>query len=139
MCDCALRLEEFFDAGIMGAAVKLSSPNSSPWIVDGGSNVGVMKLAGDSRKRMGSVGKNIPLIGIGVAQIPGEGKNVSHLYDIEGHSHLILAVDNQGNCPMQFENDSKKAAFGYEIEYTKFFEDSLSKVFGVPIVGVLSE
>ncbi len=46
----------------MGAAVKLSGPNSSPWIVDGGSNGGVMKMAGESRLNMLSVGENIQLI-----------------------------------------------------------------------------
>ncbi len=30
-----------------------------------------------------------------------------------------------------------EVAFGYEIEYTKLFEDSLSMNFNVPIVGLL--
>jgi hypothetical protein len=126
--DNARRLAKFFESGIMGAAVKLSGPNSSPWIVDGGSNSGVMKMVGESRQRMGSVGKNIQLIGIGVAT--GKIEN----YDIKGHSHLILAVDQQEKFPV---NADLKPDFGYEIEYTKLFEDSLSTVFGVPIVGVL--
>jgi hypothetical protein len=113
----------------MGAAVKLSGPNSSPWIVDGGSNGGVMKMAGESRSNMRSVGINIQLIGVGVATAKIES------YDIKGHSHLILAVDQEGKFPVKA--DGKSAAFGYEIEYTKLFEDSLSTVFGVPIVGVL--
>jgi hypothetical protein len=124
----------------MGAAVKLSGPNSSPWIVDGGSNSGVMKMAGESRQRMskmGSIGENVPLIGIGIAL------QSIDMYDFEGHSHLILAVDKNDNCPTVKKLDGKeekiveKTAFGYEIEYTKLFEDSLSTVFGVPIVGVL--
>ena len=32
---------------------------------------------------------------------------------------------------------SSAVAYGYEIEYTKLFEDSLSMNFGVPIVGLL--
>jgi hypothetical protein len=116
----------------MGAAVKLSGPNGSPWIVDGGSNGGVMKMAGDSRLNMRSVGKSIQLIGIGVAT------NKIENYDVEGHSHLILAVDREQNCPVKTdEKGIQSTAFGYEIEYTKLFEDSLSTVFGVPIVGVL--
>jgi hypothetical protein len=126
--DNARRLAKFFESGIMGAAVKLSGPNSSPWIVDGGSNGGVMKMAGESRLNMRSVGENIQLIGIGVATAKIEN------YDIKGHSHLILAVDQEENFPV---NADKNPAFGYEIEYTKLFEDSLSTVFGVPIVGVL--
>jgi hypothetical protein len=112
----------------MGAAVKLSGLNSSPWIVDGGSNGGVMKMVGKSRSNMRSVGKNIQLIGVGVATAKIEN------YDIKGHSHLILAVDQRNNFPVK---EDGKPAFGYEIEYTKLFEDSLSTVFGVPIVGVL--
>jgi hypothetical protein len=116
----------------MGAAVKLSGPNGSPWIVDGGSNGGVMKMAGESRLNMRSGGKSIQLIGIGVAT--NEIKN----YDIKGHSHLILAVDREQNFPLKTDDEGKQStAFGYEIEYTKLFEDSLSTVFGVPIVGVL--
>ena len=116
----------------MGAAVKLSGPNGSPWIVDGGSNGGVMKMAGESRLNMRSGGKSIQLIGIGVATRSTE--KIEN-YDIKGHSHLILAVDREQNFPVKA--DMKSTAFGYEIEYTKLFEDSLSTVFGVPIVGVL--
>jgi hypothetical protein len=143
----------------MGAAVKLSGPNSSPWIVDGGSNGGVMKMVGESRQRIGSVGKSIPLIGIAIATIYRENsgaalekpENMSDAdpkkrkisealnklknYDTKGHSHLILAVDRKENFPVKLADG--KPAFGYEIEYTKLFEDSLSTVFGVPIVGVL--
>ena len=61
------RLEKFFQSGLMGAALKVSDSTRSAWIVDGGSNGGVMKLAGTARKNMGSIGLNIPLIGIGVA------------------------------------------------------------------------
>jgi hypothetical protein len=156
--DNTRRLAKFFDSGIMGAAVKLSGPNSSPWIVDGGSNGGVMKMVGESRQRMGSVAKSIPLIGIAIATIYRENsggvlekpENMSDAdhkkrkisealnklknYDTKGHSHLILAVDRNENFP---EKADGKPAFGYEIEYTKLFEDSLSTVFGVPIVGVL--
>ena len=127
--DNARRLAKFFDSGIMGAAVKLSGPNSSPWIVDGGSNGGVMKMAGESRLKMRRGGENIQLIGIGVAT-----GNIEN-YDTKGHSHLILAVDRKEDFPVK--EDGRSAAFGYEIEYTKLFEDSLSTVFGVPIVGVL--
>ncbi len=112
----------------MGAVVKLSGPNSSPWIVDGGSNGGVMKMAGESRLNMRSKGQNIQLIGIGVAT-----GNIEN-YDTKGHSHLILAVDRKENVPVKADGTPE---FGYEIEYTKLFEDSLSTVFGVPIVGVL--
>jgi hypothetical protein len=127
--DNARRLAKFFDSGIMGAAVKLSGPNSSPWIVDGGSNGGVMKMAGESRLKMRRGGENIQLIGIGVAT-----GNIEK-YDTKGHSHLILAVDRKEDFPVK--EDGNSVAFGYEIEYTKLFEDSLSTVFGVPIVGVL--
>jgi len=99
------RLEKFFRSGLMGAALKVSESNRSAWIVDGGSNGGVMKLAGDARKSMGSIGLNIPLIGIAVA-IGSVGKDQSEAdislaqsYETEGHSHLILAVDPNGDCP----------------------------------------
>jgi hypothetical protein len=123
----------------MGAALKLSGVNGSAWIVDGGSNGGVMKLAGESRKKLaGSL--DVPLIGIAVAQGQQGGasqgtRKASDIYETKGHTHLILAVDRDGNCPVKKED--KKPCFGYEIEYTKFFEDSLSKIFAVPIVGLL--
>jgi hypothetical protein len=104
------------------------------------SNGGVMKMAGESRNRMGSIGKNVPLIGIAVASVALKS---SEMYDVEGHSHFILAVNRNGDCPMiekWVEKDKAKKRqthYGYEIEYTKLFEDSLSTVFGVPIVGVL--
>ena len=78
----------------MGAAIKASDANRSAWIVDGGSNGGVMKMAGDARMSMGSIGLSIPLIGIGVAI-----ENGHKQYETAGHSHLILAVDPEGNCP----------------------------------------
>ena len=85
----------------MGAALKVSDSNRSAWIVDGGSNGGVMKLAGDARHSMRSIiGRNVPLIGISVAidQASVSGK-ISDLYEIQGHSHLILAVNPEGGCP----------------------------------------
>jgi hypothetical protein len=89
------RLAEFFRSGVMGAALKATDSNSSAWIVDGGSNGGVMKLAGDARHSMRSIiGRNVPLIGIGVAI-----DNDPVPYEIQGHSHLILAVDPNGDCP----------------------------------------
>ena len=96
------RLEKFFQSGLMGAALKVSDSTRSAWIVDGGSNGGVMKLAGTARKNMGSIGLNIPLIGIGVAiRSDGNGadQSLAQSYETEGHSHLILAVDPNGNCP----------------------------------------
>jgi hypothetical protein len=131
-CDSSRRLENFFDSGVMGVAVKISDPNSSPWIVDGGSNGGVMKMAGESRNRMGSIGKNVPLIGIAVASVALKS---SEMYDIKGHSHFILAVNENDDCPMTekwVEKDKatkRQTHYGYEIEYTKLFEDSLSTVF----------
>jgi hypothetical protein len=127
--DSARRLKRFFDSGVMGVAVKICAPDSSPWIVDGGSNSGVMKMAGKSRRRMGGIGKSVKLIGIGTAQ-----KDVSS-YETKGHSHLILAVDQDENFPQKKDKDEPD--YGYEIEYTKLFEDSLSTEFGVPIVGLL--
>ena len=115
----------------MGAALKVSAADSSAWIVDGGSNGGVMKLAGEARMRMKSAGDSIPLIGVGVANSTAD---ASKVYEIQGHSHLVLCVDPEGNCPLRANG---KPAFGYEIEYTKMFEDSLSRVFAVPIVGLL--
>ena len=97
------RLAKFFQSGVMGAALKVSDSNRSAWIVDGGSNGGVMKLAGEARTSMGSVGLNIPLIGIGVAI--GTGR-VDELYDTVGHSHLILAVDSTGGCPTKVRSDT---------------------------------
>jgi hypothetical protein len=139
------RLVKFFESGVMGAALKVSGADRSAWIVDGGSNGGVMKLAGQARLRLGSAGSRIPLIGVGVAQ--GEIDSQNHtikkknpdIYDSEGHSHLILCVDPDGNCPTKLDQETEKIkpAFGYEIEYTKLFEDSLSRVFNVPIVGLL--
>ena len=35
------------------------------------------------------------------------------------------------------ETNKLTVAYGYEIEYTKLFEDSLSMNFNVPIVGLL--
>ncbi len=99
------RLEKFFQSGLMGAALKVSDSTRSAWIVDGGSNGGVMKLAGTARKNMGSIGLNIPLIGIGVAigsvgkDAKGDDISLAQSYETEGHSHLILAVDPNGNCP----------------------------------------
>ena len=102
VCECAplnlnprCRLTEFFQSGLMGAAIKVSDANRSAWIVDGGSNGGVMKMAGDARMSMGSIGLNVPLIGIGVAIENGRDK-----YETVGHSHLILAVDPVGGCPL---------------------------------------
>lgn len=128
---CVCRLAKFFESGVMGAALKVSAADSSAWIVDGGSNGGVMKLAGEARMRMKSAGDCIPLIGVGVANgLP----DVSKVYETQGHSHLVLCVDPEGNCPLKADG---RPAFGYEIEYTKMFEDSLSRVFAVPIVGLL--
>ena len=96
------RLEKCFQSGLMGAALKVSDSTRSAWIVDGGSNGGVMKLAGTARKKMGSIGLNIPLIGIGVAIGSvgnGADQSLAQSYETEGHSHLILAVDPNGNCP----------------------------------------
>ena len=102
VCECAplnlnprCRLTEFFQSALMGAAIKVSDANRSAWIVDGGSNGGVMKMAGDARMSMGSIGLNVPLIGIGVAIENGRDK-----YETVGHSHLILAVDPSGGCPL---------------------------------------
>jgi hypothetical protein len=134
------RLVKFFESGVMGAALKVSGADCSAWIVDGGSNGGVMKLAGNARLRMGSAGDRIPLIGVGVATgvIDSQNNTVKKknpdFYDSEGHSHLVLCVDPDGNCPVKPDG---KISFGYEIEYTKLFEDSLSRVFNVPIVGLL--
>jgi hypothetical protein len=113
----------------MGAALKVAGPSSSAWIIDGGTNGGVMKLVGESRQRLGG-SINAPLIGVCVART-GKG---SGNYETKGHTHLILAVDRAGNYPVRKDG---KAFFGYEIEYTKFFEDSLSRIFSVPIVGLL--
>jgi hypothetical protein len=98
------RLEKFLQSGLMGAALKVSDSTRSAWIVDGGSNGGVMKLAGTARKNMGSIGLNIPLIGIGVAIGSVKDQNGAEIslaqsYETKGHSHLILAVDPNGNCP----------------------------------------
>jgi hypothetical protein len=97
-----------------------------------GTNGGVMKLAGESRNRLGG-GLNVPHIGIAVAS-SSSGKVASEFYETKGHTHLVLAVDRDGNCPVKSDG---RPLFGYEIEYTKFFEDSLSRVFAVPIVGLL--
>ena len=91
-----------------------------------------MKLAGESRNRLGG-GLNVPHIGIAVASSSGD-QVASELYETKGHTHLVLAVDRDGNCPVR---PNGRPLFGYEIEYTKFFEDSLSRVFAVPIVGLL--
>jgi hypothetical protein len=113
----------------MGSAMKLSGPNSSPWIVGfGGGMGGVTKMAGESRLNMRSVAENTRLIGIDIAT-----RRIEN-YDTKGHSHLILAVDQKENFP---EREYQKPAFGYEFEYIKLFEDSLSMVFGAPIVSVL--
>ncbi len=116
----------------MGAALKVAGSNSSAWIIDGGTNGGVMKLVGESRQRLGG-SINTPLIGVAVAMAADKGK-VSEKYETNGHTHLILAVDRAGNFPVK---ETGKPSFGYEIEYTKFFEDSLSRIFSVPIVGLL--
>jgi hypothetical protein len=103
----------------MGAALKATDSNSSAWIVDGGSNGGVMKLAGDARHSMRSIiGRNVPLIGIGVAidKDPGvaiekdtgvaiEKNGPESAYEIQGHSHLILAVDPNGGCPKKVRGE----------------------------------
>ena len=144
----------------MGAALRVSDANHSAWIVDGGSNSGVMKLAGEARSNMGSIALNVPLIGIGVA-IEGP---VTELYETKGHSHLIIAVDRNGGCPTKVvsmvkkhcsllmatelkmrlashsypqEDGKVKVDSGYEIGYTKLFEDFVSMTFHVPIVGLL--
>jgi len=94
------RLAEFFRSWVMGAALKVSDSNRSAWIVDGGSNGGVMKLAGDARHSMRSIiGRNVPLIGISVAIDQASVSGKIDLYEIQGHSHLILAVDPEGGCP----------------------------------------
>jgi hypothetical protein len=122
----------------MGAALKVSGADCSAWIVDGGSNGGVMKLAGNARLQIGSAGDRIPLIGVGVAKGVIDSQNNfvrdPDFYDSEGHSHLVLCVDPDGKCPVKKDGS---VSFGYEIEYTKLFEDSLSRVFNVPIVGLL--
>jgi hypothetical protein len=118
----------------MGAALKVAGSNSSAWIIDGGTNGGVMKLVGESRQRLGG-SINTPLIGVAVAMAARpEKEKASDNYETKGHTHLILAVDRAGNYPVK---EGKKPSFGYEIEYTKFFEDSLSRIFSVPIVGLL--
>jgi hypothetical protein len=116
----------------MGAALKVAGPSSSAWIIDGGTNGGVMKLVGESRQRLGG-SINAPLIGVAVAMAAKTG-TASGNYETKGHTHLILAVDRAGNCPVKKDG---KTYFGYEIEFTKFFEDSLSRIFSVPIVGLL--
>ena len=95
------RLAEFFRTGVMGAALKATDSNKTAWIVDGGSNGGVMKMAGDARHSMRSIiGRNVPLIGIGVAIAAKNEVSASYKsYEIRGHSHLILAVDPNGDCP----------------------------------------
>ena len=103
----------------MGAAIKASDANRSAWIVDGGSNGGVMKMAGDARSSMGSIGLSVPLIGIGVAIENGHTQ-----YETVGHSHLILAVDPEGNCPITVRRRSivlRCLVGGCYIHLTRFF------------------
>jgi len=50
---------------------------------------------------------------------------------VSGISLVFPQVDKETN------KVTDEVAFGYEIEYTKLFEDSLSMNFNVPIVGLL--
>jgi hypothetical protein len=97
------RLAKFFASGMMGAALKVSDSNRSAWIIDGGSNVGVMKMAGEAHKSFGSIARKVPLIGIAVAN-PEALSKPRDVYDLDGHSHLILAVDPKGKCPTRVSN-----------------------------------
>jgi hypothetical protein len=107
-----------------------------------------MKIAGHARKSLQSIGISFPLIGVGIAteearkagQKPDE-----YCYECVGHSHLVLVTDANGKCPErkkggadQLNQDVKfEPDYGYEIQFTKLFEDSLSRIFQVPIVGLL--
>jgi hypothetical protein len=103
-----------------------------------------MKIAGHARKSLQSIGISFPLIGVGIARKAVQ-KPDEYCYECVGHSHLVLVTDANGKCPerkkrgadpsnqdVKFEPD-----YGYEIQFTKLFEDSLSRIFQVPIVGLL--
>ncbi len=81
-------------------------------ITNSGTNGGVMKLAGESRNRLGG-GLNVPHIGIAVAS-SSKGQVASEFYETKGHTHLVLAVDRDANCPVK---PNGRPLFGYEIEY----------------------